>query len=243
MATVNIHGTEFTFAVAEKPKRWDGYSVYVQLTVENEFIHYHSERRCDLGDVEGIVYGIYRLLAGGYRHTHEVPLPNMDAVLLFNPDVETGVEDPTREYLRSRDCKLVWNMLFHSAKEKNTLGGVYVLMIAREALSPFVKALEAELEPYTKECAKRKGKYLFVAVSPQGYKGCHYWYLDPKKKTKAGTFVWVKMGRRKILQLVYVDEVRYFNEENAPCDWSKVKQVERQATQEDIIVAKTIWKE
>ena len=84
---------------------------------------------------------------------------------------------------------------------------------------------------------------MFVGVTPQGYKGCNYWYLDPEKKTEPNTFVWVKMGRAQTLQLVYVDNVRYFNDEDAPYSVDAVKRIERQATPADIQQAKNIWKE
>lgn len=243
MATVILRGTTFTFSVQEKPKRWDGYTLSVKISVKNEFIDYASERFCNYEDVEEMLFASFRLLAGGYRKEYTLRLDGVNAVLNFNPDIEEGVTELTRTYLRSRDCKLMFNMLFYSNKEKNTIGGVYSVIIPRNALKLFAETLQTELRPYTDEQNKRRGKYMFVGVSPQGYKGCNYWYLDPEKKTKPNTFVWVKMGRGNALQLVYVDNVRRFDEVSAPYDVTLVKRIVGQATQEDIAEAKKIWKE
>ena len=59
------------------------------------------------------------------------------------------------------------------------------------------------------------GNYMFVGVSPLGYKGCNYWYIDFEKTVKAGDYVWVEMGSHNKEQVVYVDSVRYFTEQSA----------------------------
>ena len=243
MATVTLQGTTFTLSLQEKPKRWDGYTVNVNLSVKNEFIQYQRECRCNFADVETMLFGIFRLLAGGFRREFSLRLEGADAIVDFNPDIESGVTELTRTYLRSRNCKAVFSVLFYSATEKNTLGGVYTIIIPKNALKLFVSALQEEYMPYAEELSKRKGKYMLVGVSPQGYKGCNYWYLDEHKKTKPKTFVWVKMGRGNTLQLVYVDSVRCYNEDEAPYDISLLKRVEKQATKEDEEEAKKIWKE
>ena len=50
------------------------------------------------------------------------------------------------------------------------------------------------------------------------------------------------MGRRNIEQVVYVDSVKYFEEENAPYSPQRVKQVLRKATKEEIERAILEWK-
>ena len=78
------------------------------------------------------------------------------------------------------------------------------------------------------------GKHVFVGVSPRGYTGCNYWYLDPSDSIVAGDYVWVRMGRHNTEQVVYVDSVRRFDEQTAPYDPSAVKQVLRKATEKEI---------
>lgn len=242
MATVTLKGTTFTFAVQEKPKFWDNYTLIVKIAVKNEFVHYETERHCNFFDVEDALFCMFRLLAGGYRKEQSLRLEGANAILHFNPDIEEGVE-LTREYLRSRNSTLAFNLLFYSERERNTLGGVYSFLIPKTALRLFADSIKTELQPYADVISKRRGKYMFVGVTPQGYKGCNYWYLDPEKKTEPNTFVWVKMGRAQTLQLVYVDNVRYFNDEDAPYSVDAVKRIERQATPADIQQAKNIWKE
>lgn len=243
MATVTVQGTSFTFVLQEKPKHWDGYTLTVNMAVENEFIHYQRVCRCNFDDIEEMLFCMFRLLAGGYRKEYVLRVEGTNAIVNFNPDIEAGVTELTRTYLRSRNCKAVFNLLFFSAKAKNTLGGVYTIIIPKNALKLFALRLQEEYKPYAEELSKQRGKYMFVGVSPQGYKGCNYWYLDTQKKTKPNTFVWVKMGRGNTLQLVYVDSVRCYNADNAPYDVTLLKRVEKQASKEDEEEARKIWKE
>ena len=74
-----------------------------------------------------------------------------------------------------------------------------------------------------------------MGVSPLGYEGCNYWYLDESGAVKKGDFVWVRMGRRNLEQIVTVDSVRHFGGENAPYEPSSVKRVLRIATDEEVI--------
>ena len=53
-----------------------------------------------------------------------------------------------------------------------------------------------------------------------------------------GEYVWVRMGKRDIEQIVYVDNIRYFNETNAPYEPFRVKRVLRKASEEEVKEAK-----
>ncbi len=243
MATINLQDTIFTFTVQNKPKRWDGYGLYVRIAVENEFVHYQSEHHCSFEDVENILFCMRRLLAGGYRKEISVRLEEMNAILHFEPNIPQNPPELTRTFLRSCESKLIWNLLFYSNSKQNTLGGVYTLFFSKIEVATFADVLQFELQAYVDERNARRGEYMFVGVSPQGYKGCNYWYLDTKKQTKTHSYVWVKMGKSSTLQLVYVDNVRYFSMAEAPYDVSSLKQVEGQASEEDLIQAQKIWKE
>ena len=78
------------------------------------------------------------------------------------------------------------------------------------------------------------GKYAFAGVSPLGAEGCNYWYLDESKALKKGDYVWVRMGRHDLEQIVYVDDVRYYDEETAPYEPERVKKVLRKATDDEL---------
>ena len=93
------------------------------------------------------------------------------------------------------------------------------------------------------DAQEKQEEYLFVGVSPQGRYGFNYWYIDETKKTKARSFVWVKMGRHDTEQIVYVDSVRYCNEENAPYPIDRAKRVLRQTTEQEASEAASLWGE
>ena len=114
------------------------------------------------------------------------------------------------------------------------MGGVYSLLLHREEIKRFATELRLEFDQVFAKVKEGKGEYLFVGVSPLGYEGCNYWYLDKRKSVKAGDFVWVVMGRHKRKQIVYVDSIRYFNENNAPFDPERVKLVLGKATDEEL---------
>ena len=100
--------------------------------------------------------------------------------------------------------------LLMRSQEKKFLGGVYSFML------------------------HGSGQYHFVGVSPRGYRGCNYWYLDPSGTVEKGDYVWVCMGRHNREQIVYVDSVKDFEERTAPYNPKIVKQVLRKATKREI---------
>ena len=150
--------------------------------------------------------------------------------------MENG-QEVTREERRKQECAMAMHFLMK--KEKTFLDGIYSITLYRAQIEEFAKALQAEYYAAFSRFEKKKGKYLCVGVSPQGYKGCNYWYVDETKTTKAGDYVWVCMGRHNTRQIVYVDSVRYYDEDTTPCKPNGGRIILRKATTEE--VAK--WKE
>ena len=243
MASVTVRGTTFSFSPKKKPLLWDGYFLNVSISVENEFIHYkNTKNRCAFDEVERLYFSLHRLIAGGYRTEPCFRIEGAYMSIAIDPGVENA-EHCSREQLRSADYTVTISMVMHSPKAETSMGGAYTIVLHREDIIAFANGLQEDLAEYEVALSKRHGKYLFVGVSPQGYKGCNYWYFDPTNKTELHTFVWVKMGNHKTLQLVYVDSVRRYNGYNTPCDPNGPKRVLKQATEEEILQAKEIWKE
>ncbi len=93
------------------------------------------------------------------------------------------------------------------------------------------------------ETFDQNGEYLYVGVSPKGHYGYNYWYIDEEKQTQPDTYVWVHMGRSNKEQLVYVDSIRYCNENTVPYPIEKTKRILRQATEEEMEEAEILWDE
>ena len=242
MAIVTVGDTKFTFSPKKKPLLWDGYSLGMTIAVHNEFISYeNSKHRCDFEEVEQFYFTLRRLIAGGYRSEpcFRIEGANMSVAIglgVLNP------ENCSRERLRTANYTVTISLAFVS-NLKNEPNGAYTIVLHREEIKSLADGLQADLAEYANARSKRHGKYLLAGVSPQGYKGCNYWYFDPMGKTKPNTFVWVKMGKNKTLQLVYVDCVRKFNEYDTPHSVNGNKLVLKQATQEDIVKAQEIWRD
>lgn len=83
--------------------------------------------------------------------------------------------------------------------------------------------------------------YCFVGVSPKGYYGCNYWYIDEEQKSLPKAYVWVQMGRRNREQVAYVDSVRFCTAADAPYNVNKAKRVLRQATKEEFDLELSAW--
>ena len=86
-------------------------------------------------------------------------------------------------------------------------------------------------------------KVLYVGVSPYPYKGKGYWYVDESGITQPKTYVWIRMGRHDREQMAYVDCVCWFDKENVPYPYDRVKRVLRQTTDEERERAEKAWKE
>ena len=123
--------------------------------------------------------------------------------------------------------------ILFKGKDGKLLSGVYTLLLHREEIKSFLQGFESELNAHYRVNDPKKGKYLFAGVSPLGYHGCKYWYLDPSKSCKTGEYVWVRMGRHDREQMVYVDCVRWFAEDEEPYPHDLAKKVLRQTTEEE----------
>ena len=144
-----------------------------------------------------------------------------------------GLEEVSRQERRENDCVMAIRLLLKGS-DGLFLGGVYSFLLHRKEIEKFATELQTEFDEAYSNSLYKEDKYLFVGVSPLGYKGCNYWYLDLTKTTKAGEYVWVRMGRHNTEQIVYVDSVRFFDDDSAPYDPAHVKQVLRKATSSEI---------
>ena len=233
MATINLQGTSFSFSILPLKLLDSGDKAKVELKIENEYISYAQvEKGISAEELEEWIFSMFRLLAGAYKRELNLVFEGAGLAIDLYPHTKNGVE-VSREERRKEDCVMAVRLLMRTNK-KAFLGGVYTLLLHREEIVDFANKLREE---YNKTFTKRvhgRGNVLFVGVSPLGYKGCNYWYLDPSGVAKAGDYVWVQMGSHNTEQIVYVDSVRYFTEESAPYPIYSVKQVLRDATPEEI---------
>ncbi len=229
MATVDLQGTKFSFSILPIKNGEEAGLVQAEIIVENEFVHYKGmENTLTRDELEEYIFSMRRLLAGAYATNYALSFPDSGLAMDFYPYTENDREVP-REKRRQEDCVTVIRFLMRASKSGKKLGGVYSLLLHREDIEKFSQALLDEYRSVYDPFEATDGEFLFVAVSPLGYSGCHYWYLDPTKSVKRGDFVWVRMGRRNIEQVVYVDHARYCGYEDAPYSPDVVKQVLRKA--------------
>lgn len=237
MATIEQNGTKFSFSVLPLGLLSTGVYAKIEMKLNNEFIAYrHVYENMTREDIERWIFSMFRLLAGGYRTEQNLSFEKTGFAVDLSPYVVEGKE-LSREELRSHDC--VMAIRFLMCHKKTLLGGVYSLILHREDIEKFAIALREEFYNAYAKFEKKKGKYLFVGVSPQGYQGCNYWYIDRTKTAKAGDFVWVCMGRRNLRQIVYVDRVRCFDDDTAPCNVDTARAIQGKATDEEVQKWKT----
>ena len=242
MPTFDLDGTKFTFSVLPLERKADGYRAKTLLAIENEFVSYREESERFLKeDLERLIFGLYRLLAGAYAKTRTVELFGSGFTFELYPYEEGNVEI-TREKRRQNDCAANLQFLLKSSDGKKFLGGVYAFNLHRKDVKTLADGLREELERAYQGRENKRGRYLFIGVSPKGYKGCNYWYLDKTKRTKKGDYVWVKMGRHNLEQIVYVDSVRYCTDET-PYPLDKAKIMIRSTTLEERAQAEQDWLE
>lgn len=233
MPTIKLQGTEFAFSVLPPESASDEYFVKTKLVVKNEVINYEEiGERLSIAETEELICLMARMLAGAFLKNYSFSSEKSGFAVDFYPFAQDG-EQFDRTRLREEDCVMAIRILF-KGKDGKFLSGVYTLLLHREEIKSFLNGLESEFNAYYRATAPEHGKYLFAGVSPLGYHGCKYWYLDPTKTCKTGEYVWVRMGRRNIEQIVYVDEARYFDDDNAPYAPSRVKQILRKATQDEL---------
>ncbi len=224
--------TKFTFALLPcKDKK--GFWANVEVGVENERVSYLEEEKFTVEEIEVFLFTLSRLLAGGYGREYSLSFESAGFAVDLYPS-EDGKEISSREERRKQDCTMAVRLLMRSKNKKKFLGGVYSLHLRRKEIEAFVKDLRVEYDKNYVERVPGRGKYAFAGVSPLGYSGCNYWYLDEKKELKKGDYAWVCMGRHNREQIVYVDSVRLFNDEDAPYNPATVKRILRKATKEEI---------
>lgn len=233
MPTIDLQGTKFTFSVLPLKLLSTDYKARIEIKIENEYISYsHIEKEIHSQELEEWIFSMFRLLAGAYKREYSLSFENAGLAIDLYPHTENGME-VSREERRKNDCVMAIRLLMRTGKSA-FLGGVYTLLLHRKDIASFAEKLRVEYDKIFVKRVHGRGKMLFVGVSPLGYKGCNYWYLDVSGQTKAGDYVWVRMGSHNTEQIVYVDSVRYFTEETAPYSISRVKQILRAATQEEI---------
>lgn len=230
MATVNVQGTEFTLSVLPLRFLSKGYYARTEIRFENEHIRYRSVSETIVREcLENWIFSMFRIVAGGFEKETTLRFDRAGLAVDFYPYVkEDGVA--TREERRNNECVMAIRFLMRAKDKREFLGGVHSVLLRRKEILTFATELKEEFDAVFSEINRGKGKYLFVGVSPWGYKGCNYWYLDPTGKTQAGDYVWVRMGKHNLEQIVYVDGVRYFDADTAPYDPDSVKRILRKAT-------------
>ena len=233
MARMHLQGTNFSFSLLPLNFFAKGDMATAEISIENEWISYKQTEKCLSAErVEEWIFCMFRLLAGAYKREYSLSLEEAGIIIDFYPYTIDG-NGVSRAERRERDCIMAIRMLMRS-KKKAFLGGVYTLLLHRNEIENFAKALREEYDKIFIKRIHGMGEYLFVGVSPLGYTGCNYWYFDAENKVKKGDYVWVEMGSHNTKQIVYVDSVRSFKKETAPYSIDTVKQILSIATEEEI---------
>ena len=232
MALIDLQGTSFSFSFQLPKFSLRENRAKVEVAVKNEWVSYKQiEKHISPDRIEEWIFCMFRLLAGAYKREYNLSFEEAGLAFDFYPYTKDGNE-VSREERRKGDCVMAIRMLMRSSNGK-FLNGVYTLLLHRAEIEEFAKSLRKE---YDKTFVKRvhgKGEYLFVGVSPLGYEGCNYWYFDPSGETKQGDYIWVEMGSHNTKQIVLVDSVRWFTEEDAPYPVDTVKEVLAIASEEE----------
>ena len=232
MLSIDLQGTNFSLRVL--PENGNKNFINVEIEIINEYLSY--KRICSdmtFEEMEEWLFAMSRLLAGAYGKECNLSFEKAGIAVDLYPYTDNG-KAVERLERREKDCVMIVRMLLKSSKGKSFLGGIHSFLFHKKEIEVFSGKLREEFDKYYAQRGHGMGKYLFVGVSPQGYKGCNYWYLDPSESTHKGDYVWVRMGRHNTEQVVYVDSVRRFDDESAPYDPNAVKQVLRKATEKEI---------
>ena len=243
MATVELQGTRLTCEILAPEQQTGEARVCLRVAIKNEYLSYEEvSRKILLQDMEEWIVSMSRLLAGAYAREYNLVFEQAGLAVDLYPNHDGG-KGLSRADRRNSDCMMAIRLLMHSADRHSFLGGVYTLLFHKEEISAFCKELSNEFEKAYSNYLQGKGTLTYVGVSPLGYRGCSYWYFADSALDKAvidgrelqkGDFVWVRMGRRNLEQIVHVDVVRLFTEETAPYDSKRVKRVLKVATKEEV---------
>ncbi len=241
MAQLDLQGTKFAFDILPSERRSKGFFVKARIAIENKFVSYqYVGEDFAREDVEDWLFSMFRMLAGGLGKDFSLSFEKAGVAVDFYPYKKEN-EETSREERRQNDCVMAIRLLMRD--ENGFLGGVYTMLLHKKEIRLFATALREEFYAEFSKFDKKKGKYLLVGVSPQGYVGCNYWYMDEKKSTKTGDYVWVRMGRRKLEQIVYVDCARFYDEDDIPYIPSEEKCILRKATEKEVEEWKNSLKE
>ncbi len=233
MATIELQGTQFTMTILPKQQK-NPFWIRTEIAICNAYVSYKEiGESITLSEWETFLTSASRLLAGGYEKEYSIAFEKAGLAVDLYAYTENGMAVP-RAIRREKDCVMAIRLLLRSKDKEHFLGGVYSLLLHRAEIESFLDSLRTEFAENVLQRIHGRGKYAFVGVSPLGYKGCNYLYLDPTKKVKAGEYVWVRMGRHNTEQIVYVDSVKRYEEEEVPYNPKNVKQVLRKATKEEV---------
>ena len=231
---MDLDGTEFSVSVLPLGAFSKGYWARTRIEISNPYLSYsETGENISRAELENWIVCMFRFLAGAYGKEYSLSFEKAGLAVDFYPHTDNG-EEVSRADRRKNDCVMVVRLLMRSPDKKRLLGGVYSLLFHRKDIEIFAAELRKQFDAVFADRERRRGKYLFVGVSPQGYKGCCYWYLDGSGQTKTGDYVWVRMGRHNAEQIVYVAGVKYCDDDDAPYSPSRVKRVLRKATDEEI---------
>lgn len=232
MATMDVQGTEFSFSLLPLKAFSSARYARARVEIHNEYVHCaYTMENILREDMEEWIFCMFRLLAGAYGTEYSLHFERTGMRVDLCPHTENGCE-VSRQERRQNDCVMLISLALQSAKGK-FLGGAQSFIFHRKEIQEFATALREEFYQIFAKYAKGRGKHLFVGVSPLGYPGCNYWYLDPTGKTQAGDRVWVRMGRHNTEQVALVDGVRRFTDDTAPYSPERVRQILRSATDND----------
>ena len=233
MATIKVQGTNLTFSVLPLKMLSEGFWARIQVGIENDSVHYHRIRTdITREELNEWIFDMSRLLAGAYGKVHTFSFEKAGINVDFYPYEKSGIET-TRQERRENDCIMTLHVRL-DYENKNYSDGVYTLFLHRQDIEKLAILLRDEFDSVFGKYEEGEGKYLFAGVSPKGYRGCNYWYLDPTNEVCAGDYVWVRMGRHQTEQIVYVDSVKRFDDDTAPFSPQRVKQILRKATEEEL---------
>lgn len=236
MSSIDLQGMTFSFRLLDWNKRND--RVRVEIVLKNEYLSYQNvSEDFSRDEIETLTFAIHRLLAGAYAKEMNFSFEGTGVAVDLYP--HPNAWELNREARRKADCVAAFRLLLKRSDGEGCWGGVFSLLLHRNDLSNFAEGLRIECEEYCIQRVHGSGKYHFVGVSPLGYEGCNYWYLDETKKVKVGDYVWVRMGKHNLEQIVCVDSARRFGDEDAPYDPLNVKRVIRKATEEEVRALET----
>ncbi len=238
MPTVELQGTALCCEIlpSKLSEGWD--RVRLRLHVKNEYLDYQDVHRTILlQDMEEWITAMHRLIAGAYAKEYNLVFENAGLAIDLYP-YQNKDGKASRVERRENDSVMAMRILMRSSDKRTFLGGVYTLIFHKAELAAFAKGLRQEFYRAYSGLLKGSGELSFVGVSPLGCEGCSYWYLDESKAVKQGDYVWVCMGKHRLEQIVLVDQIRLFTEENAPYDPKRVKRILRLATAEEVENAK-----